>query len=201
MYKNIFKNIIDFVLSLIILIGISPIFILLILLNYWYTSGHPFFLQERTGKNEKPFNIIKFKTMNENRDNEGNLLSDDKRVTSLGKFMRKTSIDELPQIINVLIGEMSLIGPRPFIHDYLDLYSIEQKGRFKVRPGITGWSQVNGRNSLTWTEKFNLDLEYIDNISLMLDIKIILLTLRKLFARKSISKESKIVVERFNGSN
>lgn len=201
MYKNFFKRLIDFVLSLIGLILISPI---LIIVSIWLiiaNKGSAFFFQDRPGKDGKIFKVIKFKTMTDEKDSLGNLLPDDKRLTTVGKFVRSTSLDEIPQFINVLKGDMSLIGPRPLRTYYLPLYSKEQARRHDVRPGITGWAQVNGRNAISWTRKFELDVEYVDNISLSMDLKILILTLKKVLVREGISKEGHVTTESFNGKN
>lgn len=201
MYKNFFKRIIDFMLSLIGLILISPV---LIVVAIWLTisnKGSAFFLQDRPGKNGRIFKVVKFKTMTDEKDASGKLLPDDQRLTSVGKFVRSTSLDEIPQLINVLKGDMSLIGPRPLLPQYLTLYSKEQARRHEVRPGITGWAQVNGRNAISWTRKFEFDIEYIDNISLAMDMKIIFATVKKVFVREGISQEGQATMEYFNGKN
>lgn len=201
MYKNFFKRLIDFSLSLIGLILISPV---LIVVAIWLTianKGSAFFFQDRPGKDETIFKVVKFKTMTDEKDSSGNLLPDDKRLTTVGKFVRSTSLDEIPQLINVLKGDMSLIGPRPLLPQYLPLYSKEQARRHEVRPGITGWAQVNGRNAISWTRKFELDVEYVDNISLAMDMKIIFATVKKVFVREGISQEGQATMEYFNGKN
>jgi lipopolysaccharide/colanic/teichoic acid biosynthesis glycosyltransferase len=180
---------------------LSPVFIVLTLLLFIANRGKPFFTQLRPGKDEKIFKIIKFKTMNDKRDADGKLLSDAERLTSVGKFVRKTSLDEIPQLINVIKGDMSLIGPRPLLVDYLFLYNTEQKRRHEVRPGITGWAQVNGRNTISWEEKFRYDTWYVNHITLLLDLKIILLTIKKVFASKGISSATSVTMEYFTGEN
>lgn len=201
MYKNYFKRIFDFTIALIGLILISPIFICVWIGLYIANDGKPFFFQDRPGFKERIFKIIKFKTMNDKRDQNGKLLSDGERLTVLGAFVRKTSLDEIPQLINVLKGDMSLIGPRPLLLHYLPLYSDEQKLRHNVRPGITGWAQINGRNAISWAKKFDLDVYYVNNLSLMLDVKIFFLTIKKVFFREGINKEGHATTEGFNGSN
>lgn len=201
MYKALFKRVIDFFAALIGLLLLSPIIILVIIFLAFANDGKPFFFQKRPGKNEKIFSIIKFKTMNDRKDSDGNLLSDAERLTKVGSFVRKTSLDEIPQLINVLIGDMSLIGPRPLLIQYLPLYNDIQKRRHEVRPGITGWAQVNGRNSISWEKKFELDVWYVKNISLILDLKIFFLTLKKVVVREGISQEGQATMEGFNGSN
>ena len=202
MYKHFFKRFFDFWISLIALILISPF---LLMISIWLSivnkGAGAFFLQERPGKNEKIFKIIKFKTMTEERDAEGNLLPDEKRLTKVGKFVRSTSIDELPQLINVLKGDMALIGPRPLLVQYLPLYSPEHARRHEVRPGISGWAQCHGRNAISWAEKFNYDVWYVDHVSLLTDLKIILMTIKKVFIREGISEEGHATKEPFNGSN
>lgn len=201
MYKNFFKRLIDFSLSLIGLILISPV---LIVVAIWLTianKGSAFFFQDRPGKGGKIFKVIKFKTMTDEKDASGKLLPDDQRLTSVGKFVRSTSLDEIPQLINVLKGDMSLIGPRPLLPQYLSLYSKEQARRHEVRPGITGWAQVNGRNAISWTRKFELDIEYVDNISFAIDMKIIFATIKKVFVREGISQDGQATMEYFNGNN
>jgi len=201
MYKNYFKRFFDFFIALIGLIVLSPIFIGVTIGLYFANDGKPFFFQARPGFNEKIFNIIKFKTMNDKKDANGNLLSDAERLTPIGAFVRKTSLDEIPQLINVLKGDMALIGPRPLLPQYLPLYNETQKRRHDVRPGITGWAQVNGRNAISWTKKFELDVWYVDNISLILDIRIFFLTIKKVFVREGISQEGQATMEMFNGKN
>lgn len=201
MYKNFFKRLIDFIVAFVGLVVLSPVFIIVTLCLYFANQGKPFFFQRRPGKNEKIFSIIKFKTMNDKKDAEGNLLSDAERLTPVGGFVRKTSLDEIPQLINVLKGDMSIIGPRPLLPQYLELYNEVQKRRHEVRPGITGWAQVNGRNSITWTKKFELDVWYVDNLSLLQDIKILFLTVKKVIVREGISQDGQATAESFNGNN
>ena len=201
MYKNFFKRIIDFLAAFFGLLLLSPIFIVVTIGLFIANNGKPFFFQERPGLNEKIFKIIKFKTMNDKKDTEGNLLPDAERLTKIGSFVRKTSLDEIPQLINVLKGDMSLIGPRPLRTYYLPLYSEEQKKRHNVRPGITGWAQVNGRNAISWTKKFELDVWYVENLSFKTDVKVFLTTFKKVFKREGISQEGQATVERFNGFN
>ena len=201
MYKNFFKRLIDFTLSLIGLIILSPLFIIVTIALAIANGGKPFFLQPRPGRYEKVFKVIKFKSMNDKRDSNGNLLPDAERMTGAGSFVRKTSLDEIPQLINVLKGDMSLIGPRPLLVQYLPLYSAEQKRRHEVRPGITGWAQVNGRNAISWTQKFEYDVWYVDNISLGLDIKILFITIKKVFVREGISSDTSVTMEAFKGNN
>ncbi|HHX59681.1 MAG TPA: sugar transferase [Epulopiscium sp.] len=201
MYKNFFKPILDFLVALIGLLVLSPIFLLVMLGLTIANNGKPFFFQKRPGKNEKIFSIIKFKTMNDKKDAEGNLLSDAERLTKIGSFVRKTSLDEIPQLINVLKGDMSMIGPRPLRTYYLPLYSDEQKKRHDVKPGITGWAQVNGRNAISWTQKFKYDVWYVENISFMLDLKIFFFTIKKVFVREGISKEGQVTTVPFDGTN
>ncbi|MDI5887445.1 sugar transferase [Flavobacterium yafengii] len=200
MYKSFFKQMLDFTLALIALVFISPLILLLILFLAIANDGKPFFVQKRPGKRGKIFSIVKFKTMNDKKDKNGNLLSDADRLTKVGQFVRKTSLDEIPQLINVLKGDMSLIGPRPLLPQYLELYSDFQNRRHEVRPGITGWAQVNGRNAISWEKKFEYDVWYVDNISFLLDIKIILLTLKKVFIREGISQDGQMTIEAFTGT-
>lgn len=167
---------------------------------FFLNNGKPFFIQPRPGKNEKIFKLIKFKTMNDKRDKLGYLLPDEKRLTVVGKFVRKTSLDEIPQLINVIKGDMSLVGPRPLLVEYLPLYNEEQKRRHEVKPGITGWAQVNGRNAISWEEKFKYDVWYVDHLSFILDLKILLLTIKKVFKREGISSTNAATMERFTGS-
>lgn len=200
MYKNFFKPTLDFLVALIGLLVLSPIFLIVMIALTIANNGKPFFFQRRPGKNEKIFNIIKFKTMNDKKDAEGNLLSDAQRLTPIGAFVRKTSLDEIPQLINVLKGDMSMIGPRPLLIQYLPLYSEQQQRRHEVRPGITGWAQVNGRNAISWTQKFEYDVWYVDNVSLTLDFKIALLTIQKIFKREGISSDTSVTMEAFKGN-
>lgn len=179
MYKNYIKRALDLLLSIIGLVVISPVFLGITVFLAIANNGKPFFIQKRPGFQGKIFSIVKFKTMNDKRDKNGNLLSDSDRLTSIGKFVRKTSLDEIPQLLNVIIGNMSLIGPRPLLTQYMHLYSPYQNRRHEVQPGITGWAQVNGRNAIDWDTKFNLDIYYVENLSLILDIKILLKTVKK----------------------
>lgn len=200
-YSSIIKPIADFIAALIILLVLAPVFIIVSIILYINNDGSVFFFQSRGGKNQKIFHVIKFKTMNDKKDAEGNLLPDDVRLTKVGKFVRKTSLDELPQLFNVLKGEMSLVGPRPFMSEYLEIYNDFQKRRHEVRPGITGWAQVNGRNNITWQRKFELDVWYVDNRNILLDIKILFLTLLKIIVPKDVNKEGEITTVKFNGKN
>lgn len=201
MYKNFFKRLFDFIIAFVGLIILSPIFIAVMIGLFFANQGKPFFFQARPGLNERIFKIIKFKTMNDKKDTQGNLLPDADRLTPIGAFVRKTSLDEIPQLINVLKGDMSLIGPRPLLPHYLPLYNSMQKCRHEVRPGITGWAQVNGRNAISWQKKFELDVWYVDNISFKLDVKIFFLTIKKVFVREGISQEGQATAEAFNGNN
>lgn len=201
MYKTFPKRMIDVFISTIALITLSPVFIFVLIGLFFANNGKPFFYQLRPGKNGKIFKIIKFKTMNEKKDQNGNLLPDSARLTSIGSFIRKTSLDELPQLINVVKGDMSLIGPRPLLVHYLPIYDEHQARRHEVRPGITGWAQVNGRNAISWTKKFELDVWYIDHLSFSLDVKIFFLTIKKVFIKEGISKEGQATTEAFNGFN
>lgn len=200
MYKIYIKSITDFCISLLVLIVTSPILILITLLLFFSNKGKPFFFQLRPGKNDKIFKIIKFKTMNDKKESEGNLLSDAMRLTKVGAFVRKTSLDEIPQLINVIKGDMSLIGPRPLLPEYLPLYNDFQKRRHEVKPGITGWAQVNGRNLISWQQKFEYDIWYVENISFLLDCKIVFLTIKKVFKREGISAENSVSAEAFKGN-
>lgn len=201
MYQNYFKRLFDFLIALIALLLFSPIFILVTIGLFFANQGKPFFFQIRPGKNEKLFRIVKFKTMHDKTDAEGNLLSDAERLTTIGRFVRKTSLDEIPQLLNVLKGDMSLIGPRPLLVQYLPLYNAEQKKRHDVRPGITGWAQVNGRNAISWDQKFAYDVWYVHNCSFVLDLKILFLTVKKVFVREGINQEGEATMEVFKGSN
>ena len=201
MYKNFFKRFFDFIIALIGFIVLSPIFIFVTIGLYFANQGKPFFFQKRPGKNEKIFSIIKFKTMNDKKDANGNLLSDAERLTPIGAFVRKTSLDEIPQLINVLKGDMAIIGPRPLLPQYLPLYSESQKRRHNVRPGITGWAQVNGRNAISWTKKFELDVWYVDHVSFATDVNVFFTTFKKVFKSEGISQEGQATMEAFNGKN
>jgi undecaprenyl phosphate N,N'-diacetylbacillosamine 1-phosphate transferase len=202
MYKKFFKRILDFIIVLCTLTIIAPfLFIVIIWLHFANKGAGVFFTQDRPGKGGKIFKIIKFKTMTDERDSDGELLPDEKRLTKVGKFIRSTSIDELPQLINVLKGDMALIGPRPLLPQYLPLYNETQARRHEVRPGITGWAQANGRNGIPWSKKFELDVWYVDHCSFWLDIKIILITIKKVFVREGISQEGRATMEPFNGNN
>lgn len=201
MYKRIFKRVIDLIVAFLALLILAPLIGLVTLLLYSQNKGKPFFFQERPGQFKKPFYIIKFKTMTDEKDAEGNLLPDNLRITKFGGWVRKLSIDELPQLINVLKGEMSLVGPRPLLFKYMPLYSAEQLRRHEVRPGITGWAQVNGRNSISWTQKFALDVEYVDKVSFLMDCKILLLTVKKVLIREGINQSAERPMQPFNGTN
>lgn len=201
MYKFFFKRFMDFIVALFALLILSPLFIIVMIGLYFANDGKPFFFQKRPGKNEKIFSIIKFKTMNDKKDANGDLLSDAERLTPIGAFVRKTSLDELPQLINVLKGDMSLIGPRPLLPQYLPLYSEIQKKRHLVRPGITGWAQVNGRNTISWTKKFELDVWYVDHVSFFTDMKVFFTTFKKVFKSEGISQNGQATMEAFNGNN
>ncbi len=202
MYRKYFKRIIDFFISLLALICLSPILLVVtIWLHFANKGAGEFFLQERPGKDAKIFKIIKFKTMTDERDADGNLLPDEVRLTKVGRFVRSTSIDELPQLINVLKGDMALIGPRPLLVQYLPLYSKEQARRHEVRPGITGWAQCHGRNAISWTEKFALDVWYVDHCTFKTDLKVIFTTINKVLRRADISHDGSATMEAFNGNN
>lgn len=201
MYKHFFKRFFDFIIALVALIILSPIFIVVMVGLYLANEGKPFFFQARPGLNEKIFNIIKFKTMNDKKDANGNLLSDAERLTPIGAFVRKTSLDELPQLFNVLKGDMAIIGPRPLLPQYLPLYNETQKRRHNVRPGITGWAQVNGRNAISWTKKFELDVWYVDHVSFATDVKVFFTTFKKVFKSEGISQDGQATMEVFNGKN
>lgn len=202
MYRSFFKRVIDFTLVLIALIILSPILLVITIWLYFANEGAGvFFLQMRPGKNGKLFKVIKFKTMTDERDAQGKLLPDAVRLTPVGRFVRKTSLDEIPQLINVIKGDMSLVGPRPLLPEYLPLYSREQARRHEVRPGITGWAQVNGRNAISWKKKFELDVYYVDHVSFLLDLKILWMTGIKVFQSQGISSATSVTMERFTGNN
>jgi len=199
-YRSFLKRLIDFTAAVVGLLLLSPLFVPVTAALAVVNRGKPFFLQARPGRNAVIFRIIKFKTMNDKKGADGKLLPDGERLTPVGNFVRKTSLDEIPQLINVLKGDMSLIGPRPLLPQYLPLYSPEQARRHEVRPGITGWAQVNGRNAIGWQKKFELDVWYVDNLSFLLDVKIMLLTLKKVFIREGISQEGQATAEAFKGN-
>ena len=202
MYSCFLKRFIDFVIVFFVLAVIWPILLFMaVWLHFANKGAGVFFTQERPGKHGKIFKVIKFKTMTDERDGSGNLLPDERRLTKIGKFIRSASVDELPQLINVLKGDMALIGPRPLLPQYLPLYSREQARRHEVRPGITGWAQVNGRNAISWGKKFELDVWYVDHCSFLLDLKIILLTIKKVFVREGISSDTSVTMEPFTGNN
>lgn len=198
MYKSVFKRFFDFFISLIGLVILSPIFFIVTIGLYFANQGKPFFFQLRPGLNEKLFNIIKFKTMNDKKDENGNLLSDAERLTPIGAFVRKTSLDEIPQLINVLKGDMSIVGPRPLLPDYLLFYSEFQKKRHNAKSGITGWAQVNGRNAISWEQKFEYDVWYVNNISFTTDLKIIFLTIKKIIFPDGITADGHATMPRFD---
>ena len=202
MYRHFFKRFFDFCISLVALLLIGWFLIIIaIWLHFANKGAGAFFFQERPGKDARIFKVIKFKTMTDERDDNGELLPDEDRLTKVGKFVRSTSIDELPQLINVLKGDMALIGPRPLLPKYLPLYSPEQARRHEVRPGISGWAQCHGRNAISWTEKFKLDVWYVDNLSLMTDLKVIWLTMIKVLKRADINEAGQATIEAFNGYN
>jgi lipopolysaccharide/colanic/teichoic acid biosynthesis glycosyltransferase len=201
MYNNFFKRMIDFPAALGGLILLSPLFLFIILLLSIVNRGRPFFTQRRPGKKGKIFKVIKFKTMNDRKDGNGNLLPDFERLTSAGRLIRRTSLDEIPQLLNVLKGDMSLVGPRPLLIEYLPLYSETQRRRHDVRPGITGWAQVNGRNAISWPEKFQLDVWYVDHLSFALDMRILWKTVVKVFRSEGINAGASITMEKFIGES
>ena len=200
MYRNFLKRVFDFILSLIGLVLLSPLFFVVLILLIINNQGKPFFLQARPGKHEKIFQVIKFRTMNNKKDVNGVLLADADRLTKLGVFVRKTSLDEIPQLFNVLKGDMSLIGPRPLLPEYLPLYNSKQKKRHNVKPGITGWAQVNGRNAISWQKKFEYDVWYVENISFFLDLKIFLKTFTKVFKSEGINTQNEATTTKFKGT-
>lgn len=200
MYKIIIKTILDKIISFCSILILAPIILIVIFLLFFINHGKVFFIQKRPGKNEKVFNIYKFKTMNDRKDKDGNLLPDEKRITKVGDIIRKLSIDEFLQFINVLKGDMSIIGPRPLLIEYLPLYNEHQKKRHNVKPGITGWAQVNGRNAISWQDRLNLDVWYVENISFWLDIKIFFMTIMKIFKRDGISSDTSATMEKFKGN-
>jgi undecaprenyl phosphate N,N'-diacetylbacillosamine 1-phosphate transferase len=200
LYRNYLKPLLDFIIALGSFIILSPIFIIVLILLFIANNGKPFFFQKRPGKDEKIFKVIKFKTMNDKKDKNGNLLPDAKRLTAVGKFIRKSSLDEIPQLLNVIKGNMSLIGPRPLLVEYLPLYSDVQKRRHEVKPGITGWAQVNGRNAISWEQKFDYDVWYVDHLSFLFDVSILFLTIKKVFKSEGINSNTAATMEKFSGS-
>ena len=201
MYKLFLKRLLDFIVALLALLVLSPIFAIVTIGLYFANDGKPFFFQARPGLNEKIFKIIKFKTMNDKKDKNGNLLPDADRLTPIGTFVRKTSLDEIPQLINVLKGDMAIIGPRPLLIQYIPLYNAMQRRRHEVRPGITGWAQVNGRNAISWDRKFELDVWYVDHVTFLTDLKVFFMTFKKVFKSEGISAEGHVTIEPFNGNN
>lgn len=202
MYKHFFKRIFDFLIALIVIITFSPLLLIVTILLFFTNKGAgAFFIQDRPGKNARIFKVIKFKTMTDDRDNDGKLLPDAQRLTRIGLFIRSVSIDELPQLFNVFKGDMSLVGPRPLLIKYLPLYSKVQARRHEVKPGITGWAQVNGRNAICWKEKFDYDVWYVDHVSFMVDLKILFLTLKKVLIREGINSPTSATMEAFIGNN
>ncbi len=201
MYAKYMKRILDFIISLCAVIVLSPLLLVLIILGTIFMRGNPFFVQKRPGKDEKIFKLIKFRTMDNRKDKDGKLLPDEVRLNGYGKFLRSTSLDELPELFNIIKGDMAIVGPRPLLVQYLPLYNDKQKRRHEVLPGLTGWAQVNGRNSISWTERFELDIEYVDNIAFKKDIQIIIMTVRSVFLQKGISSETSATMEDFNGMN
>ncbi|MBQ8605488.1 MAG: sugar transferase [Clostridia bacterium] len=200
MYANFFKRVLDFSLSLIAILILSPVLLILIVLGAILMKGNPFFSQQRPGRNEKIFRLIKFRTMTNEKDKDGNLLPDEKRLIPYGRFLRSTSLDELPELINILKGDMSIVGPRPLLVQYLPLYNSVQKRRHEARPGLTGLAQVSGRNAISWEKKFEYDVEYIDNITFIGDVKIIIQTVLKVLKREGISQENAATMEVFTGT-
>ena len=200
MYKNFIKPAIDFVLALVGFLFLSPIFVLVAIGLFFANDGKPFFFQLRPGKDGKIFKIIKFKTMTDKKDENGNLLPDADRLTKIGSFVRKTSLDEIPQLLNVIKGDMSLVGPRPLLPKYLELYNDFQRRRNEVKPGITGWAQVNGRNSISWEKKFEYDVWYVDNVSFLLDVKILIMTVLKVVKSEGINEQGQATSEEFKGN-
>ena len=201
MYKNFIKPAIDFVLALVGFLFLSPVFVLVMIGLFFANDGKPFFFQLRPGKDGKIFKIIKFKTMTDKKDENGNLLPDADRLTKIGSFVRKTSLDEIPQLLNVIKGDMSLVGPRPLLPKYLELYNDFQRRRNEVKPGITGWAQVNGRNSISWEKKFEYDVWYVDNVSFLLDVKILIMTVLKVVKSEGINEQGQATSNEFKGNN
>lgn len=199
-YRYFIKSIFDFIISLTAFIILLPVFLIVIILLLIANNGKPFFFQQRPGLHGKIFKVVKFKTMNDKKDTNGNLLPDSKRLTAIGTFVRKTSLDEIPQLLNVIKGDMSLIGPRPLLVEYLPLYNEIQKRRHEVKPGITGWAQVNGRNTISWEQKFEYDIWYVNNLSFPLDVRIFFLTIKKVFKSEGITSATAVTMEKFKGN-
>ena len=199
-YTSLIKPLADFVVAFLVFLVLSPVFIIVVIFLAFANSGKPFFFQRRPGKNGKIFKVIKFKTMNDRKDKNGELLPDADRLTAVGSFIRKTSLDELPQMLNVIKGDMSIVGPRPLLVEYLPLYDAEQSTRHNVRPGITGWAQVNGRNTISWKQKFEYDVWYVNNISFALDFKILLMTVRNVIKSEGINSDTSATMEKFRGN-
>lgn len=199
LYRKYIKGVVDRLVAVIAFLLLSPVFLVLVILLAFANRGKPFFRQVRPGRQERLFRVLKFKTMNDRRDASGQLLPDVERLTPIGRFVRAASLDELPQLLNVVAGDMSLVGPRPLLPDYLPLYDARQRRRHEVKPGITGWAQVNGRNAIGWEQKFNYDVWYVDNLTPALDLKIIAMTVRKVFKREGISSATAATMERFTG--
>lgn len=200
LYRNFIKRLLDFIVATVAFLVLSPVFIVLTILLFIANGGKPFFVQPRPGKGGKIFNVIKFKTMNDRKDANGQLLPDAARLTTVGSFVRKTSLDEIPQLLNVINGDMSLVGPRPLLVGYLPLYNEYQSRRHEVRPGITGWAQVNGRNAISWQQKFEYDVWYVTNMNLLLDLRICLMTVKKIFVAADISSATSVTMEKFTGN-
>lgn len=199
MYRYFLKRFFDIIFSLIISLVLIPVFIIIILIIFLSNCDTPFYIQPRVGKGNRIFKLIKFKTMNDGKDKDGQLLPDNERITFVGKYLRKSSLDELPQLLNVIKGDMSLVGPRPLLVEYLPLYNDFQKRRHEVRPGITGWAQINGRNAISWEQKFKYDVWYVDHLSFGLDFKILFLTLRKILKHEGVNSSTSITMEKFKG--
>jgi lipopolysaccharide/colanic/teichoic acid biosynthesis glycosyltransferase len=200
MYRNKVKLLLDTVVGIIVFIIISPVFLIVTLFLLWVNNGNAFFLQKRPGKSERIFTIIKFKTMNDKKDSAGNLLPDEIRLTTVGKFVRATSLDEIPQLLNVILGDMSFVGPRPLLPEYLPLYNDIQKKRHMVKPGITGWAQIKGRNSISWKQKFELDVWYVEHQSFVLDCKILMQTVKKVLLKQDINTEGQATTTPYRGN-
>lgn len=200
-YQNYIKRQLDIIVSVLLLLILLPVFVIIMILLLFQNNGKVFFIQKRPGYKEEPFYLIKFKTMTDKKDRHGNFLPDNQRITEVGNWIRKLSIDEIPQLINVIKGDMSLIGPRPLLFKYIPIYSDIERRRHDVRPGITGWAQINGRNALSWKEKFHYDIYYVENLSFLLDLKIFMLTIKKTIIREGINQSDSTTMEPYNGTN